>query len=103
MPVQGSQIGVGEQMLQVTIPNLNGLPQGLERFGVLTQQRIVSRQVVIRDRIVRADRDESPIDLQRPPMATLHREQFAQIAEHVGIRRIAVEDLLEEVDLEVDL
>jgi hypothetical protein len=99
----GIEIVVLAHVTEVAVAQFDGAAEGLEGAVGFFQESEAAGEVVVSQRVVRAEFDEAFVDLQPLGIAALEREVVAVDAKNVNIVGVTFEDAAEEVDLEVDL
>src|SRR5947208_264402 len=97
------EVAVLAHVAEVAVAQLDGLAKHLERLLAALEQGKAAREVVVGQRVVRAELDEPAVDLQAFRKAAPERQQVAQDPQDVHVVRNGLEDAAIKVEFKVDL
>ena len=99
----GIQVVVFAHVTEIAVTQFDRPPQRLDGLVRPLEQRVAARQVVVRQRVVGPQLNQTLVDLQTLGVAALKRKVVALDAQDIDIGGMAVENAAEEIDFEVQL
>ena len=97
------EVGVALHVIEVVVPKLEGALKGGESRLGHAKDRVRACKIVPRDRSFGLETNEPSVDLQRSGEKPLGGEIIGVNPKRFGVERIALENLGEELQLEVEL